>query len=171
MENLAKDLLDAKMCRFLPKHNRNLSNEFRCFVNYPSRLLSCWWADPLLIGCSEQEEQQPGEKRTSQKHLTVETWSESEQWEGLITCWLSNELLKQCKWKDISLICNVVDNTWYFMFSDHLNVFTAFFFYSKMFYILLIANMIWHEGTVWVARKGLNKLTGESFIVLCCVSD
>ncbi|XP_029386255.1 EEF1A lysine methyltransferase 1 [Echeneis naucrates] len=41
MENLAKELLDVKMCSFLPKHNRNLSNEFRCFVNYPSRLLSC----------------------------------------------------------------------------------------------------------------------------------
>ncbi|XP_069011152.1 EEF1A lysine methyltransferase 1 [Embiotoca jacksoni] len=41
MENLAKELLDLKMCSFLPKHNRNLSNEFRCFVNYPSRLLSC----------------------------------------------------------------------------------------------------------------------------------
>ncbi|XP_045910993.1 EEF1A lysine methyltransferase 1 isoform X1 [Micropterus dolomieu] len=41
MEKLAKDLLDLKMCSFLPKHNRNLSNEFRCYVNYPSRLLSC----------------------------------------------------------------------------------------------------------------------------------
>ncbi|XP_061580332.1 EEF1A lysine methyltransferase 1 [Cololabis saira] len=41
MENLARDLLDLNMCSFLPKHNRNLSNEFRCFVNYPSRLLSC----------------------------------------------------------------------------------------------------------------------------------
>ncbi|XP_013883947.1 EEF1A lysine methyltransferase 1 isoform X2 [Austrofundulus limnaeus] len=41
MENLAKELLDVKMCSFVPKHNRNLSNEFRCFVNYPSRLLSC----------------------------------------------------------------------------------------------------------------------------------
>lgn len=40
MEPLAKELLDAKMCSFLPQHNRNLSNEFRCFVNYPSRLLS-----------------------------------------------------------------------------------------------------------------------------------
>lgn len=39
MENVAKELLDVKMCDFLPKHNRNLSNEFRCFVNYPSRLL------------------------------------------------------------------------------------------------------------------------------------
>ncbi|XP_041858477.1 EEF1A lysine methyltransferase 1 isoform X2 [Melanotaenia boesemani] len=40
MEKLAKELLDVKICCFLPKHNRNLSNEFRCFVNYPSRLLS-----------------------------------------------------------------------------------------------------------------------------------
>lgn len=40
MENLAKDLLGLQMCKFLPKHNRNLSNEFRCFVNYPSGLLS-----------------------------------------------------------------------------------------------------------------------------------
>lgn len=45
MENLAKDLLDVNMCSFLPKHNRNLSNEFRCFVNYPSRLLSSWGAE------------------------------------------------------------------------------------------------------------------------------
>ncbi|KAM3607066.1 uncharacterized protein V6R79_001448 [Siganus canaliculatus] len=41
MEKHAKELLGLKMCDFLPKHNRNLSNEFRCFVNYPSRLLSC----------------------------------------------------------------------------------------------------------------------------------
>ncbi|KAL3055994.1 EEF1A lysine methyltransferase 1 [Trematomus bernacchii] len=40
MEKVAKELLDVKMCSFLPKHNKNLSNEFRCFVNYPSRLLS-----------------------------------------------------------------------------------------------------------------------------------
>ncbi|XP_029980614.1 EEF1A lysine methyltransferase 1 isoform X2 [Sphaeramia orbicularis] len=40
MENIAKDLLGVKMCSFLPQHKRNLSNEFRCFVNYPSRLLS-----------------------------------------------------------------------------------------------------------------------------------
>lgn len=45
MGNLAKDLLGVKMCSFLPKHNRNLSNEFRCFVNYPSRLLSSWGAE------------------------------------------------------------------------------------------------------------------------------
>ncbi|KAM7380114.1 hypothetical protein PAMP_003429 [Pampus punctatissimus] len=41
MESVAKDLLDVKKCSFLPQHNRNLSNEFRCFVNYQSRLLSC----------------------------------------------------------------------------------------------------------------------------------
>ncbi|XP_028291661.1 EEF1A lysine methyltransferase 1 [Gouania willdenowi] len=41
MEKLATELLDVKMCSFLPKHNRNLSNEFRCFVNYTSHLLSC----------------------------------------------------------------------------------------------------------------------------------
>ncbi|TKS67708.1 EEF1A lysine methyltransferase 1 [Collichthys lucidus] len=41
MENHARDLLDVKMSSFLPKHNRQLSNEFRCFVNYPSRLSSC----------------------------------------------------------------------------------------------------------------------------------
>ncbi|XP_068590408.1 EEF1A lysine methyltransferase 1 [Cebidichthys violaceus] len=40
MEKLAKELLGVTMCSFLPKHNRNLSNDFRCFVNYPSRLLS-----------------------------------------------------------------------------------------------------------------------------------
>ncbi|XP_037095828.1 EEF1A lysine methyltransferase 1 [Syngnathus acus] len=40
MENLAKDLLDVKVCHFLPQHERNLSNDFRCFVNYPSPLLS-----------------------------------------------------------------------------------------------------------------------------------
>ncbi|XP_024919596.1 EEF1A lysine methyltransferase 1 isoform X2 [Cynoglossus semilaevis] len=39
MENLAKELLDVRKCSFHPKHNRNLSNEFRCFVNYPSKLL------------------------------------------------------------------------------------------------------------------------------------
>ncbi|XP_042350834.1 EEF1A lysine methyltransferase 1 [Plectropomus leopardus] len=38
MRNFAKDLLDVTMCSFLPKHKKNLSNEFRCFVNYPSRL-------------------------------------------------------------------------------------------------------------------------------------
>ncbi|XP_061924441.1 EEF1A lysine methyltransferase 1 [Entelurus aequoreus] len=41
MENLAKQLLDVNVCNFLPRHNKNLSNEFRCFVNYPSCLLAC----------------------------------------------------------------------------------------------------------------------------------
>ena len=42
MENLAQELLGVNKCSFLPQHNRNLSNEFRCFVNYPSVLLSSW---------------------------------------------------------------------------------------------------------------------------------
>lgn len=40
MQSLAKDLLNVEMCSFLPQHNRNLSNDFRCFTNYPSFLQS-----------------------------------------------------------------------------------------------------------------------------------
>lgn len=40
MEELAGKLMDLKMCSFLPKHNHNLANEFRCYVNYESNLLS-----------------------------------------------------------------------------------------------------------------------------------
>uniref|UniRef100_A0A8C1QPL1 EEF1A lysine methyltransferase 1 n=1 Tax=Cyprinus carpio TaxID=7962 RepID=A0A8C1QPL1_CYPCA len=40
MEELAGKLMDLKTCSFLPKHNHNLANEFRCYVNYESRLLS-----------------------------------------------------------------------------------------------------------------------------------
>ncbi|XP_068428817.1 EEF1A lysine methyltransferase 1 [Clinocottus analis] len=40
MEELAGELLGVRMCDFRPEHNRNLSNDFRCFVNYPSRLRS-----------------------------------------------------------------------------------------------------------------------------------
>lgn len=40
MENLAKQLLSLKMCSFIPRHTRNLANEFRCFVNYKSNLLN-----------------------------------------------------------------------------------------------------------------------------------
>lgn len=40
MEEHAGKLLDLKMCSFLPRHNHNLANEFRCYVNYESRLLS-----------------------------------------------------------------------------------------------------------------------------------
>lgn len=63
MENLAKDLLDVKMCSFLPKHNRNLSNEFRCFVNYPSRLLSCW-----------------GAGRPSDRRFVPSSWGRGDMW-------------------------------------------------------------------------------------------
>ncbi|XP_062910248.1 EEF1A lysine methyltransferase 1 [Mobula hypostoma] len=38
MEDLAAKLLSVKMCRFLPKHNSNLANEFRCYTNYVSGL-------------------------------------------------------------------------------------------------------------------------------------
>ncbi|XP_040282151.1 EEF1A lysine methyltransferase 1 [Bufo bufo] len=34
MEDLVTQILGLKMCAFLPKHNRSLANEFRCFANY-----------------------------------------------------------------------------------------------------------------------------------------
>ncbi|NP_001188087.1 EEF1A lysine methyltransferase 1 [Ictalurus punctatus] len=39
MEEHAGKLMDVKICRYLPKHNYNLANEFRCYVNYESGLL------------------------------------------------------------------------------------------------------------------------------------
>ncbi|XP_027019904.1 EEF1A lysine methyltransferase 1 [Tachysurus fulvidraco] len=39
MEEHAGKLLDVKTCSYLPKHNHNLANEFRCYVNYESTLL------------------------------------------------------------------------------------------------------------------------------------
>ena len=41
MEEHAKELLGLRKCSFLPKHNKNLANEFRCFTSYDSHLLSC----------------------------------------------------------------------------------------------------------------------------------
>uniref|UniRef100_H3DE02 EEF1A lysine methyltransferase 1 n=1 Tax=Tetraodon nigroviridis TaxID=99883 RepID=H3DE02_TETNG len=41
MADDARELLSVKMSSFLPEHKRNLSNDFRCFVNYPSQLTSC----------------------------------------------------------------------------------------------------------------------------------
>ena len=38
MEAVAAKLLGVKMCKFIPEHTRTLGNEFRCFVNYNSRL-------------------------------------------------------------------------------------------------------------------------------------
>ncbi|XP_029458374.1 EEF1A lysine methyltransferase 1 [Rhinatrema bivittatum] len=38
MEDQAEKLLGLKMCKFIPKHARNLANEFRCYVNYESGL-------------------------------------------------------------------------------------------------------------------------------------
>ncbi|XP_074072337.1 EEF1A lysine methyltransferase 1 [Macrotis lagotis] len=40
MEKEATELLGLKMCKFIPKHTRNLANEFRCYVNYDSGLNS-----------------------------------------------------------------------------------------------------------------------------------
>ncbi|KAK7938434.1 hypothetical protein WMY93_001760 [Mugilogobius chulae] len=40
MQSSAKELLNVDMCDFLPQHHRNLSNDFRCYTNYPSGLLS-----------------------------------------------------------------------------------------------------------------------------------
>ncbi|XP_030056149.1 EEF1A lysine methyltransferase 1 isoform X2 [Microcaecilia unicolor] len=34
MEDRVAKFLGLKMCKFIPKHARNLSNEFRCYVNY-----------------------------------------------------------------------------------------------------------------------------------------
>lgn len=41
MEKVARELLSVEMSSFSPEHKRNLSNEFRCFVNYPSQLMYC----------------------------------------------------------------------------------------------------------------------------------
>ncbi|RLW08222.1 hypothetical protein DV515_00003111 [Chloebia gouldiae] len=38
MEEEAAKQLGVKMCKFIPKHSRNLANEFRCYVNYASGL-------------------------------------------------------------------------------------------------------------------------------------
>ncbi|KAG9271348.1 EEF1A lysine methyltransferase 1 [Astyanax mexicanus] len=40
MEELAGKLMNLKICSYLPKHSHNLANEFRCYVNYESSLLS-----------------------------------------------------------------------------------------------------------------------------------
>ncbi|XP_069828142.1 EEF1A lysine methyltransferase 1 [Dendropsophus ebraccatus] len=34
MEDLVTQILGLKLCKFIPKHNRSLANEFRCFANY-----------------------------------------------------------------------------------------------------------------------------------------
>lgn len=38
MEEYAAKYLGVKMSKFIPKHTRNLANEFRCYVNYDSGL-------------------------------------------------------------------------------------------------------------------------------------
>ncbi|MBN3308170.1 EFMT1 methyltransferase, partial [Amia calva] len=38
MEEQAQKVLGVKICKFIPKHNHSLANEFRCYVNYQSSL-------------------------------------------------------------------------------------------------------------------------------------
>lgn len=38
MEEEAAELPGVKMCKFIPKHIQTLGNEFRCYVNYDSKL-------------------------------------------------------------------------------------------------------------------------------------
>ena len=40
MSDSAEKLLGVKKCSFIPKHSRNLANDFCCFVNYESKLLN-----------------------------------------------------------------------------------------------------------------------------------
>ncbi|XP_062862207.1 EEF1A lysine methyltransferase 1 [Trichomycterus rosablanca] len=40
MEEHAEKHMGVKMCSYLPKHNHNLANEFRCYVNYELSLLT-----------------------------------------------------------------------------------------------------------------------------------
>ena len=40
MEELAEKLLQAKVCEFIPLHERNLANEFRCYANYTTTYLN-----------------------------------------------------------------------------------------------------------------------------------
>ncbi|KAM9709394.1 EEF1A lysine methyltransferase 1 [Menidia menidia] len=40
MAAAARELLGVEVCGFRPQHRRNLSNEFRCFTNYTSSLLT-----------------------------------------------------------------------------------------------------------------------------------
>lgn len=34
MEELALKLLNVRPCGFVPRHNKNLANEFLCYTNY-----------------------------------------------------------------------------------------------------------------------------------------
>ncbi|XP_054830824.1 EEF1A lysine methyltransferase 1 [Eublepharis macularius] len=42
MEEQAAKYLGVKICKFIPKHTRNLANEFRCYTNYDSGLNSVY---------------------------------------------------------------------------------------------------------------------------------
>ncbi len=36
MEDLLAHSLKVKLCKFIPRHERNLANEFKCYTNYSS---------------------------------------------------------------------------------------------------------------------------------------
>lgn len=53
MEEQAAKNLGVKICKFIPKHARNLANEFRCYVNYASGLDWASWEDlQIFQSCS-----------------------------------------------------------------------------------------------------------------------
>ena len=39
MEPHAEKFLGLKKCKYLPKHNKQLQNEFRCYANYTTTVL------------------------------------------------------------------------------------------------------------------------------------
>ena len=39
MEDLLACSLKVNLCKFKPKHERNLSNEFKCYANYKTTFL------------------------------------------------------------------------------------------------------------------------------------
>ena len=47
MEDVAFGVLGVKPCQFVPKHTRNLANEFRCYANYETGLNSVKNSDTL----------------------------------------------------------------------------------------------------------------------------
>ena len=40
MEDLLATSLNVKLCSFIPRHERNLANEFKCYANYETLFLN-----------------------------------------------------------------------------------------------------------------------------------
>ena len=40
MKDLANRLLGVDECKYIPKHTKNLANEFRCYANFETKLLN-----------------------------------------------------------------------------------------------------------------------------------